>query len=248
MDLTGNTILITGGSSGIGMALAERFIRLGNEVVITGRRAAALESFAAKHPAVHVKVSDAGNAASRIELAAWAAREFPRLNVLINNAGIQRRVDLQRSEPWEATAEELEINLSAPIHLSALFIPQLQQQPQAQLMNVSSGLAFVPLAHLPIYCASKAALHSFTLSLREQLKSSSIRVTEIIPPAVKTNLGGAHDFGEELADYADSVLEQLARGVAETTFGMSARASQMSRADADLTFQRMNGAGWSPGR
>jgi len=248
MDLTGNTLLITGGSSGIGMALAERFIRLGNEVIITGRRASALESFAATHPGVHTKLSDAGNAASRVELAAWAAREFPRLNVLINNAGIQRRVDLQRTEPWENTAEELEINLSAPIHLSTLFIPQLQKQARAQIMNVSSGLAFVPLARLPIYCATKAALHSFSLSLREQLKSSTIRVTEIIPPAVKTNLGGSHDFGEELADYADSVLDQLARDVPETTFGMSTRTSQMSRADADQAFQRMNSTGWSPGK
>ncbi len=242
MELTGNTILITGGSSGIGSALAERFLRLGNAVIITGRCASALEAFAAKHPGVQLKVSDAGNSASRSELAEWAARELPKLNVLINNAGVQRQIDLQRAAPWEDTAQELEINLHAPIHLAQLFIPQLSKKPNAQLMNVSSGLAFVPIARLPLYCATKAALHSFTMSLRAQLEATSIRVTEIIPPAVKTNLGGSHDFGEELADYADSVLEQLARGLPETTFGSSARTSQMSRVEADQTFARLNGS------
>jgi uncharacterized oxidoreductase len=111
-------------------------------------------------------------------------------------------------------------------------------------MNVSSGLAFVPMARMPIYCASKAALHSFTLSLREQLKPTGIRVTEIIPPAVKTNLGGSHDFGEELADYVASVFAQLATDAPELTFGSSAHTSQMSRADADQVFARINGASW----
>lgn len=241
MELKGNTILITGGSSGIGMALAERFLELGNEVIVTGRNRAALVAFKERNPSAHIQVSDAGNATSRVELAAWAMREFPRLNVLINNAGIQRNVDLRQSAPWPDTAQEIEINLSGPIHLSMLFIPQLQKQPRAHLLNVSSGLAFVPLAQLPLYCATKAALHSFTLSLREQLRGTSIQVTEIIPPAVKTNLGGAHDFGEELSTYTNSVFEHLATDAAELTFGMSARASQLSRSEADQMFRRMNG-------
>jgi uncharacterized oxidoreductase len=243
MDLKGNTILITGGSSGIGMALAERFLALGNEVIITGRGEAALNAFERKHPSVHVKVNDAGSAEERSELAAWVVREFPRLNVLINNAGIQRRVNLREAEPWADTASEIDINLGGPIHLSALLAPHLQTQPKARIMNVSSGLAFVPIAHLPVYCATKAALHSFTLSLREQLKPVGITVTEIIPPAVKTNLGGSHDFGEELADYVDSVFTQLATDAPELTFGSSARTSQMTRAEADQTFARINGPG-----
>ncbi len=113
-------------------------------------------------------------------------------------------------------------------------------------MQVSSGLAFVPLAHMPVYCATKAALHSFTMSLREQLKATTISVTEIIPPAVKTNLGGSHDFGEELADYVDSVFTQLSTEASELTFGFSGRSSQMSRADMDQLFQRMN-SGSPPG-
>jgi uncharacterized oxidoreductase len=245
MDLKGNTILITGGSSGIGMAIAERFIELGNEVIITGRREAALSAFKEKHPSVHLKVNDAGSAQARAELATWVVREFPQLNVLINNAGIQRKLNLCEAEPWADTASEIDINLGAPIHLSALLVPHLQKQRKARIMNVSSGLAFVPIARLPIYCATKAALHSFTLSLREQLKPTGITVTEIIPPAVKTNLGGSHDFGEELADYVESVFTQLATDAPELTFGSSARTSQMSRADADQTFARINGPGWT---
>lgn len=240
MDLRGNTILITGGSSGIGLEMAARFLEAGNEVIITGRHEARLSSFKAIHPSVHIKVSDAGKADARSELAAWAVREFPRLNVLVNNAGIQRKIELQQPEAWPETAQEIDINLGGPIHLCTLFVPHLKTQPNAQILNVSSGLAFVPLAHMPVYCATKAALHSFTLSLREQLKSTSIAVTEVIPPAVKTNLGGSHDFGEELSTYVDSVFEQLARGVAEVTFGMSAGASQMSRAEVDQLFSRMN--------
>lgn len=246
MELKGNTILITGGSSGIGMAIAARFIELGNEVIVTGRREAALQAFKEKYPSAITRVNDAGKPAERIALSAWATREFPRLNVLINNAGIQRKVNLQEAEPWADTAQELDINLGAPIHLSALFVPHLRKQTKAQIMNVSSGLAFVPLAHMPVYCASKAALHSFTLSLREQLKATSISVTEIIPPAVKTNLGGAHDFGEELSAYVDSVFTQLATEATELTFGFSGRSSQMSRADMDQLFQRMNNGGGPP--
>ncbi|HEX3852686.1 MAG TPA: SDR family NAD(P)-dependent oxidoreductase [Polyangiaceae bacterium] len=128
MDLKGNTILVTGGSSGIGMAIAERFLALGNEVIITGRREAALNAFKEKHPGVHLKANDAGSAQGRIELAAWVVHEFPRLNVLINNAGIQRRVNLREAEPWADTASEIDINLGGPIHLSALLVPHLQKQ------------------------------------------------------------------------------------------------------------------------
>ena len=241
MVLSNNTILITGGSSGIGMALAERFLQAGNTVIITGRGERALLDLKRKHPTLHIKVSDAGSAADRIALASEVVREFPSLNILINNAGIQRRVTMPANEPWEETGREIDINLAAPIHLSSLLIPHLRAQSHAHIVNVTSGLAFVPMARLPIYCATKAALHSFTLSLREQLKTESIEVTEVIPPAVKTNLGGSHDFGAELDEFTDSVVKQLAAGVAEVTFGASVQLSRISQSDAADVFRRMNG-------
>jgi uncharacterized oxidoreductase len=132
------------------------------------------------------------------------------------------------------------VNLDGPIHLSSLFIPHLVAQREPAIMNVSSGLAFTPLARVPVYSATKAALHSCTLSLRHQLAATAIRVVEIIPPAVRTNLGGSHDFGVDLAEYTDSVIAQLAEGRLETTYDFSAKSSQASRAALDQMFARMN--------
>lgn len=240
MEMTGNTILITGGSSGIGMALAERFLKLGNEVIVCGRREDALKTLASRLPGLHYLVADTGSPSDREKLAGEVTQKFPRLNVVINNAGIQRRTPLTRPEPWADIASEIDINFAGPVHMASLMIPHLVKQPRAHLMNVSSGLAFVPLARMAVYCATKAAVHSFTMSLREQLRGTSVTVTEIIPPAVKTNLGGSHDFGVELNDYADSVIAQLREGRTETTFESSARSAQMSRAEQDELFAKMN--------
>jgi uncharacterized oxidoreductase len=239
MQLSGNTVLVTGGSSGIGMALAERFLAAGNEVVVCGRRADALEALRAKLPAVHTLVADTGVAADREALFTKVTTQFPKLNVLVNNAGIQRKVQLAKGEPWADTAQEIAVNLEGPIHLSMLFIPHLTKQERAVIANVSSGLAFVAMASTPIYCATKAALHSFTLSLRHQL-TGSIEVVEIIPPAVRTNLGGSHDFGTPLDEYADSVMTQLAEGRPEVTYEFSAKGSQASRAELDAMFTHLN--------
>src|SRR6185312_15994897 len=147
--------------------------------------------------------------------------EFPNLNVLVNNAGIQRRdfnFTQTGPEPWPRTHEELAINLEAPIHLTELFVPHFKKQNDPVIINVTSGLAFVPIVAMPLYCATKAALHSFTLSLRHQLApggiasrevaSGGIKVIEIIPPAVNTDLGGPglHTFGVPLNEFADSVF------------------------------------------
>ena len=241
MQLSKNTILITGGSSGIGMALAEKLLNFGNVVVVTGRNEKTLLDLKRKLPALHIKVSDAGSADDRIRLASQIVSEFPSLNVLINNAGIQRRVEIPATDAWEDTAREIDINLAGPIHLSSLLIPHLRTQAAAHIINVGSGLGFVPIARIPVYCATKAAIHSFSLSLRELLKDQSIEVTEIIPPAVKTNLGGSHDFGVELNEFIDGVIKQLEAGAPEVTFGMSAMLSQLSRSAADDMFRRMNG-------
>jgi uncharacterized oxidoreductase len=240
MQISGNTILITGGSSGIGLALAKRFLAAGNEVLVCGRREGPLAELREKHPAIHTFVADTGKAADRQALHARVIAEFPKLNVLINNAGIQRKVSLAGGEPWSDTAEEIEVNLEGPIHLSMLFVSHLRVQERSVLANVSSGLAFVPLATVPVYCATKAAIHSFTQSLRHQLAGTPIEVVEIIPPAVRTNLGGSHDFGAPLDVYADSVMAQLAEGRLETTYDLSARASQASRAELDAIFHQLN--------
>jgi uncharacterized oxidoreductase len=240
MHMTQSTILITGGSSGIGLALAERLLAAGNTVIICGRRADALAAVKAKHPAIHTVVADTGNAADRQVLFDKIAKLYPDTNVVINNAGIQRRVDLTKNEPWADTETEIAINFDGPVHLSSLFVPFLLQKKTAVLANVSSGLAFVPIAAMPIYCATKAALHSFTLSLRHQLKGTSVEVVEIIPPAVRTNLGGAHDFGAPLDEYADSAIAQLTEGRPEVTYQFSAQSSQASRAGLEELFKVLN--------
>ena len=149
-------------------------------------------------------------------------------------------MDLLGSEPWQQTREEIAINLDGPIHMSLLAIPHLRTQPNPSIVNVSSGLAFVPLAAVPVYCATKAALHSFTLSLRYQLRATPIQVVEVVPPAVHSNLGGSHAFGVPTDEYADSVMAQLAEGRSEITYQFSAQASQASRAEADAIFARLN--------
>jgi uncharacterized oxidoreductase len=242
MQLSGNTVLITGGSSGIGLSLMERFLKAGNQVIITGRRADALEDVKRRFPAVITQVSDSGSAADRVDLVATLTQRFPGLNVVINNAGIQRKVDLLQSEPWDDTRQEIAINLEGPIHMASLWLPHLLQQARPVLINVSSGLAFVPMAAAPVYSATKAALHSYTLSLRHQLRKTPVTVIEVIPPAVRSNLGGSHDFGVPTDEYADSVMAQLGEGRVEVTYQFSEKSSQASRAEADEMFKRLNGA------
>lgn len=242
MELSGNTILITGGASGIGWAFAERFLAAGNEVIICGRREARLREAKEKYPQLHTRVCDVAQKSERIELFDWAANLFPQLNILVNNAGIQRRVRLDESEDWSATQSEIAVNLEAPVHLSRLFIPLLQRQNRSVIMNVTSGLSFVPLANVPVYSATKAALHSFTLSLRYQLRETPIEVIEIIPPAVDTDLGGVglHTFGVNLNEFAEAMFVGLEKGETEIAYGTAAVSSQASRGELDGIFENMN--------
>ncbi|MDQ2792399.1 MAG: SDR family NAD(P)-dependent oxidoreductase, partial [Bacteroidota bacterium] len=166
------------------------------------------------------------------------------LNVLVNNAGIQHRIQLahDHATDWETRRQELIINVEAPIHLSTLLVPHLRQRPGAAIINVTSGLSFAPAAFVPIYSATKAALHSFTLSLRHQLKPEGIAVLEIVPPAVNTDLGGPglHTFGVNVDEFADSVIGRLATGEQEVGFGTSETARLASRAELDEQFRVMN--------
>jgi uncharacterized oxidoreductase len=195
MNLTGNTILITGGGSGIGRGLAESLHALGNQVIVAGRRQHALDETTAANPGMKSLPLNIEDPAAIREFAAKAAVEFPSLNFLINNAGIMRTEKLLAQQPNLADAEGIvATNLLGPIRLTAALLPHLQKQSRAAILNVSSGLAFLPLALTPTYCATKAAIHSYTLSLRYQLRSTSIEVLELIPPYVATNLmSGADD-------------------------------------------------------
>lgn len=242
MKLDSNIILITGGASGIGLAMAERFLSAGSKIILCGRREDTLREAKDKHPEFITRRCDVALAAERIALFEWAVREFPRLNVLVNNAGIQRRVPLAAAEEWEQTRHEIAINFDAPIHLSRLFIPHLAKQECPAIVNVTSGLSFVPLANVPVYCATKAALHSFTLSLRHQLSGSPIQVIEVIPPAVNTDLGGPglHTFGVPVDEFADSVFQRLAAGELEIAYGFAQQSSRASRQELDAIFSRMN--------
>ena len=195
MNLTGNTILITGGGSGIGRGLAEAFLALGNQVIIAGRRQHVLDETAAANPGMQSLTLDIENPAAIRDFAAQATAQFPALNVLINNAGIMRIEKLLAQQPDLADSEAIiTTNLLGPIRLTAALLPQLQSQPSSAIINVSSGLAFLPLSLTPTYCATKAALHSYTLSLRYQLRTTSTEVIELIPPYVQTHLmQGAED-------------------------------------------------------
>lgn len=193
MNLDGNTILITGGATGIGLALARELARRSNEVIICGRRRDRLAQAKSAIPSLHIREADVADPSARDDLHKWIASKFPRMNVLINNAGVQQRVDFKQGvEELEKVDEEIAINLAAPIHLTTMFLPQLMRQPHAAIVNVSSGLAFAPLAHMPVYCATKAALHSWTMSLRHQLRDTPVRVFEVIPPIVASELGAGH--------------------------------------------------------
>ncbi|SFP98436.1 SDR family oxidoreductase [Hymenobacter arizonensis] len=243
MNLSNNTILLTGGASGIGLALAARFLQAGSQVIVCGRRADKLAEAQQQYPALITHVCDLANAADRVELIRWATATFPALNVLVNNAGVQNRIQLaDDAEEWDVRRQELVINVEAPMHLATLAIPHLRQQPQSYIINVTSGLSFAPAAFAPIYSATKAALHSFTLSLRHQLAPTGIAVLEIVPPAVDTDLGGPglHTFGVPVDDFADSVMARLAAGEQEVGYGTSEAARLASRAELDERFRQMN--------
>jgi uncharacterized oxidoreductase len=195
MKNTGNTILVTGGGSGIGRGLAEAWHALGNQVIITGRRQKALDETTTANPGMRSYVLDVQYPATIRAFAELITSEFPALNVLVNNAGIMRAEKLQSQQPDLADAEAIvATNLLGPIRLTAALLPHLQKQPNAVVLNVSSGLAFVPLVFTPTYCATKAAIHSYTQSLRHQFKGAGLEVLELIPPYVATDLmNGASD-------------------------------------------------------
>jgi uncharacterized oxidoreductase len=214
MQTSGNTLLITGGGSGIGRALAEAFHRRGNRVIVAGRRASALADVARANPGIESIVLDVTDPQDIVRVAAEIASQYPTLNVLINNAGIAQAEDWSSANLDTGVAEAtIATNLLAPIRLTAALLPQLRKQQQSTVLNVSSGLAFLPLALTPTYSATKAAIHSFSESLRYQLAITGVDVIEIVPPYVQTELMGeqqAHDPNAmPLAEFIDEVMSIL---------------------------------------
>jgi uncharacterized oxidoreductase len=210
MQTSGNTILITGGGSGIGRALAHEFHARGNKVVVAGRREQSLDETIAGHPGMAKLKLDI---ADKQDIAAFAARvtaEYPALNVLINNAGIMRAENLTATEIDLADAEATVVtNLLGPIRLTAALLPHLRGQARPAIVNVSSGLAFVPLITTPTYSATKAALHSYTISLRQQLRGTGVEVIELVPPGVQTDLMPGHAVNPQMMPLEAFIAETM---------------------------------------
>jgi uncharacterized oxidoreductase len=189
MKISGNTILITGGTSGIGFEMAKQLLAKGNQIIITGRDQARLQKAKQALPKIHIIRSDVSKTQDIQALYTQVTKEFPALNILINNAGIMKTVNLQNGvDSLDSLTEEIEINLNGPIRMTKIFLQHLKNKEESAIINVSSGLAFVPLPTTPVYCATKAGLHSFTQSLRVQLKNTNVKVFELAPPATETEL------------------------------------------------------------
>ena len=245
-----NTVFITGGGGGIGRGLAEAFHRLGNTVIIGGRREAALSTVCEAHPGMSFVVMDVTSGESIRDGAHEVLARFPALNCVINNAGIQRAHDFSADTGIDeaAATEEIEANLLGVVRICSAFLPHLREQPQATIVNISSGLAFVPMARVPVYCATKAAVHSLTVSLRRQLRDTTVRVIELIPPYVDTNLqqGRRNPRGPQpmpLAQFIEEAMAGLAGDAEEVAVG-DARGLYASAGTGEAfrtVFSRMNG-------
>jgi uncharacterized oxidoreductase len=239
MQFSNNKILITGGATGIGFALAERFIQENNTVIICGRRESALNEAKDKLPSLITKSCDLTIAKEREELYQWIEKEHTDLNVLINNAGIQQWMQVTDNDFFQRAKEEININIETPLHLTSLFI---NLKSLNVIMNVTSGLSFSPLTKTPVYSATKAFFHSFTLSLRHLLKPKNIEVIELIPPALNTDLGGKglHDSAPPVSDFINTAFEQLKEGKTAITFGFSEAMIKAGPTELQQAFTRMN--------
>jgi uncharacterized oxidoreductase len=215
MKMTGNTIFITGGGTGIGQGLAKAFHALGNKVVIAGRRVEPLRATAQACPGMDIREIDMRNPQSIADAADWLVMTHPNVNVLINNAGIMSGDQTGGFMDDSVAAATVETNLLGPMRMTSALIEHLKTKPDAVIVNVTSGLAFTPLAHAAVYSATKAALHSWTMSLRYRLKGSPVQVLEVAPPWVRTGLMGGGD--EPRAMPLDEFISETMRKFADAT-------------------------------
>jgi uncharacterized oxidoreductase len=239
MELSNNKILITGGASGIGLGLTEKFISENNTVIIVGRRESVLQEAAQKFPSVITKVCDLASEDDRVALYKWVAENHPDLNVLVNNAGIQNWMNISDADFYDRAKAEVTTNVLAPVHLMSLFI---QLPALKAIINVTSGLAYVQFAKVPVYCATKAFLHSFTISARYLLKGKNIEVIDVIPPALNTDLGGKglHDAHPPVKQFVDAIFEQMKEGKTELSFGFAEAMTKAGPDEIKAAFNRLN--------
>jgi uncharacterized oxidoreductase len=239
MKISNNKILITGGASGIGLGLTTKFVEMNNKVIICGRREELLQEAAQKYPSVTIRKCDLSKPEERESLFNWISGEHPDLNVIINNAGIQNWMTVTDKDYYKRAKEEIQINIEAPVHLNSLFI---NLKSLNAIINITSGLSFVPLAKVGIYSASKAFFHSYTLSLRHQLKAKNIEVIEVIPPALNTDLGGKglHNAASPVSEFIEAVFMQIDLGKTEISYGFSEAMTKAGPEDLKKAFDRMN--------
>ena len=251
MDITKNTILITGGATGIGFGLAKKFAGLGNEVIICGRRESRLIEAKEAIPALHYKVCDLGNAEERVALYNWVVENFPSLNVLINNGAYQNDYSLvDGPAALEGAGDEINVILTAPIMMNALFTDHLRNIPGSAIVNVTSVLGFMPKVRIPIYCAAKAGLHAYTLVQRRQYEVAGIdiKIFEAAPPLVESelnmqgriNAGYSAFKGMSPDDYADFVIEHMEKDELDIFYGQDGQDTLKLR--YDLERKRVNEA------
>lgn len=247
MKQTHQIVLITGGSSGIGLALARKFLENDNTVIVTGRNLQKLEAVKEEHPQIHIYQSDV-NREDDVQLLEQTLREtFGGIDVLINNAGIMTLADTgNEHNDVNRQFDEIDINFKAPIRLLHQFLPQLKKSNDAVVVNVSSGLAYVPFAQSPVYSGTKSALHFWTQSIRVQLKPHRIQVIELLPPVVDTKLAQDANLQDDNLNpmppeqLADSFWKSYIRGKEEIAPGISLALKVMSRLAPAFAFKQLN--------
>lgn len=239
IDMSKVIPLVTGGGSGIGLGLVAEFLNRGSpKALITGRRESVVQEAAAAYPGkIFYLVNDAGSASDREALLEWVKSSHPDCNALVNNAGIARAVaPVLDTAKWDERMTEIEINFAGPVHLCSIFIPWFLSKPQEKcfVTNVSSVVAFVPLAGGPIYSATKAAIHNYTVAMRYSLEGTNVRMIEIAPPAVKTNM---NSMGDDIDVYCAATMDRVQAGETEVGYNL---AETMRLADRQSHLAAMN--------